>query len=76
MPTIQQYEIVKQQVNSFQTLGLKSKLDITLQTEGVFPKIIIHSDKNKKSWRFSDPDWNILSRQLSTLFLTLKHEHQ
>lgn len=67
-PTALQYEIIKQQCNSFEFLGcwaiLSAKKDYL---------VTIVLTKNKV-YRFSDPDYNVISMQLSKLFNTLKNK--
>jgi hypothetical protein len=72
MPTSIQYEIVKQQVNSFSIFpNVITRFDISDRTNGYSPKIFILY-KNK-SYRFSDPDWDIVSKQLTALWVKIKY---
>jgi hypothetical protein len=70
MPTSTQYEIVKSQVESFKPLGWFGGLEIQSMSNEAAPKILLYN--TKKSYRFCDPDWDIVSKQLSTLYMNLK----
>ena len=71
MPNIYLYETVKQQVLSFLTFeNTMVKFSVSGMFCGDYPIILIlHANK---SYRFSDPDWNVVSRQLNKLYFTLK----
>jgi len=47
---------------------------IGMSTAPTRPDPIILVDGFTKSWRFSDPDWDIVSRQLATLYINLKRK--
>ena len=68
MPTALQYEIVKQQCNSFESIGCIAKFKIY----DAAPAITIYA--LGKSYKFCDPDWNVVSMQLSKLFMTIKRK--
>ncbi len=70
MPTSQQYEIVKQQCNAFESIGFPSVFSMQDRTQEAAPQIVI--DGLNKSWRFCDPDWNVVSKQLSELYKNVK----
>ena len=72
MPTANQYETVKQQTLSFLILGCQVKFDIERCIYGTQPLIIIFH--NAKQYRFCDPDWDIVSKQLNKLYFTLKEK--
>lgn len=72
MPTSQQYEIVKQQVKSFESIGCHARLEIQSMAFGGAPKILITNWMGVKTYRFSEPDWNVVSMQLSELYKTMK----
>lgn len=65
------YETVKQQVLSF--LSFENTL-VKFSVSGMFCDdhaiiLIVHG---YRSYRFCDPDWNVVSRQLNKLYFTLK----
>lgn len=70
MPTATQYEIVKQQCKSFQALGMSVSFDMQPRAQDAAPKILI--DNFIKQWRFCDPDWDVVSRQLAELYKNVK----
>jgi hypothetical protein len=72
MPTSLEYEIVKQQCNSFKDRGWIVKFDMGMEAEGAIPKIKIWKSANK-SWRFCDPDWSVVSRQLAKLYMMTRN---
>jgi hypothetical protein len=73
MPTHKQYEIVKQQCYAFMALGIDTYFDIQPRAQHAAPKIIIDN-----YYHLSDPDWEIVSKQLTKLYQTLKKriEHE
>lgn len=75
MPTATQYETVKQQVKSFEELGYLGELEILPKNRDCAPKIMLAKyewcQKNK-IYHFSDPDWNVVIKQLAELYKTLK----
>ncbi len=70
MPSQLQFEIVKQQCNSFQNLGYYVFFDMQPAAQGAAPKIEIKSATT--SWRFCDPDWDVVSQQLTELYKNVK----
>ncbi len=72
MPTFNQYATVKQQCKSFQELNCIIKFNIQSQEFGFAPKIIVM--KYFKNWHFSDPDWNIVIKQLAQFYKFLKKD--
>ena len=73
MPSNHEYETVKQQCNSIEALGAFYWLNIA--NDRVYfgePRILIVL--GNKTYRFCDPDWNIVISQLSTLYRSLKNE--
>ena len=73
MPTGIQYQIVKKQVESFRHLNCDVIFEIQPMSKVAAPKIVIYTPK--KCYKFSDPDWDIVSRQLATLYIRIKNEH-
>ena len=69
MPTLNQYETIKQQVLSFTPLGCLVKFEMEHDYHPAPRVLIIHENK---SYRFCDPDWDIVSRQLNKLYFTIK----
>jgi len=64
--SVRQYEVVKQQVNSFKELGYLAILDIQPQQQDGAPHVVlVRSDEH---YKFSDPDWFVVSRQLAELY--------
>lgn len=59
-------EVIKQQCYSFESLGAYAEYKIYRSRLSIFIAI------NKKIYKFSDPDLNVVSMQLSKLFLFLK----
>ena len=72
MPSKTQYDIVKQQCNSMIDLGYPTRFEMQPQSQNAAPKILV--DGFVKSWRFSDPDWDVVSKQLATLYVNLKRK--
>lgn len=70
MPTAIEYEVVKQQCNSFNFLGYPTELKIQDMTRKAAPAITILA--KGKTYKFSDPDWNVVSMQLAKLYKTIK----
>jgi hypothetical protein len=66
MPTATQYEIVKHQCRSFDEAGYPTVFKIQPLTNGAAPAIKVEG--YFKQWRFCDPDWNVVSRQLAELY--------
>lgn len=62
MSDITQRIIVQHQVASFEELGWKTRFEI----QDHAPKIKI--TKGFKVYRFSDPDWLVVSKQLAKLY--------
>lgn len=73
MPTISQYRTVEQQCKSLEIFGYKFNMDIELTTLGAIPKIILWN--RCKSYRFSDPDWDVVIKQISHLYCFMKQKH-
>ncbi len=71
MPTAFQYETVKQQTLSFLTIGCQIKFDME---KGYNPRPLVTIFHHQKRYKFSDPDWNIVSRQLNKLYFTIKEK--
>ena len=74
MPSKIQYDIVTQQCNAMTELCYPTR--IRMSTTPNKPDPIILVDGFTKSWRFTDPDWEVVSRQLATLYITLKKRKQ
>lgn len=75
MPTATQYNIVKNQIKSFEKFGCVAKLDIQSIYKDAAPKILIKKKffaEIEKEYRFSDPDWNIVIMQLAELYKNIK----
>ena len=72
MPKLNQYRVVKAQVESFKELGCLTVFDVQDHTQRYAPKIRIFTDT--KFYRFSEPDWDIVSLQLAKLYGVLKNE--
>lgn len=70
MPTHIQYQIVKQQTLAFNELGCVTRFDMQSYECSAAPLVVIAHPK--KSWRFSDPDWDVVSRQLATLYRNIR----
>lgn len=69
MPTITQYEVVKQQCNAMRAIGYTASFEIQSMGHGAAPKIKIgYLDK---IYHFSDPDWDVVSMQIATLYTTI-----
>jgi hypothetical protein len=90
MPTATQYEIVKHQVKSFEPMGFHVSLDIQSMKKDTAPKIVLSQkdwipyniegmskpNGSQKVYNFSDPDWAIVSQQLSTLYKKIRENHE
>ena len=74
MPTQTQYNIVKNQVKSFETMGFISSFEMQSIENEAAPKVFLMNKSDLKIYKFCDPDWNIVSMQLSTLYK--KHSKQ
>jgi len=74
MPTATQYEIVKQQCKSFEPLGCIVKFEMQPLLQKAAPKILIVNDV--KSYRFCDPDWDVVSKQLNTLYFKIRSNNE
>lgn len=72
MPKLNQYLTVKAQVESFKELGCLTLFEIQGFNQGFAPKIRVVTDT--KFYRFSEPDWNIVSLQLAKLYGEIKNE--
>jgi hypothetical protein len=72
MPTMIQYETVKQQCNSFMFLNHHCEFKMQSMKHNAAPIITIMG--YGKTYKFSDPDWNVVSMQLAKLFQTLKRK--
>lgn len=72
MPKLNQYRTVKAQVESFKELGCLTVFDVQGYKEKFAPKIRIFTDT--KFYRFSEPDWDIVSLQLAKLYGVIKNE--
>jgi len=70
MPMANQYETVKQQCNAFRERGYHVLFDMQDMAHDAAPKVLIVS--HIKTWRFCDPDWDVVTRQLATLYMKLK----
>lgn len=68
-----QYETVKQQCNAFKEIGFFVSFQFQDKDKYGEPKIYLLF-KNK-SWRFCDPDWNVIIFQLANLYLTKIKSH-
>lgn len=71
MPTQKQYDIVKQQVKSFEELGYTTVFEMQSYVNKAAPKIVISN--NEKSWRFSEIDWDVVMCQLAELYKRRKN---
>ncbi len=71
MPTLLEYNIVKQQIFSYEMLGYVTAFNVG-RYPNPDPMIEIINPFDNKSWRFCDPDWGIVSQQLGCLYKTLK----
>lgn len=79
MPNNIEYEIVKQQCKSFEKLGHHALLEIQPLSEGFAPNVTIKYYQEGtyayKIYKFADPDWHVVIKQLATLYKRLKsHE--
>ena len=74
MPSKTQYDIVTQQCNAMTEMGYPTKIRMSTAVRNPHPIIVV--DGFTKSWRFSDPDWDVVSRQLAQLYITLKKRKQ
>lgn len=77
MPSQNQYDTIIQQCNSFRELGHKISFNIQDQTKDAAPKITLMlidtlKDIPVKSYKFCDPDWDVVIAQLSTLYKRIK----
>lgn len=70
MPTATQYEIVKQQCMSFEAIGYSTIFKMQSMARQAAPKIVIEG--YLKQWRFCDPDWDVVSKQLAELYKNVK----
>ena len=68
MPTITEWETVKQQCSAFNEAGYIVKCDIQSHANGAKPAIRIAS--GLKTWHFAEPDWDVTIRQLAQLWKT------
>lgn len=73
MPTHNEYETIKQQVLSFTQLHCLIKFDVE---KGYKPGAFIAIIHNHKIYKFSDPDWKVISRQLNKLYFTIKGKNE
>ncbi len=64
-----EWETIKQQCSGFNEMGFVVKCDIQSQENGGAPQIRIA--KGIKTWNFSDPDCNIVIKQLAQLWKTI-----
>lgn len=69
MPTHKQYEKVKKQISTFKELGMNTLFEMQPMAQDAAPKIIIDG-----YYRLSDPNWDIVSKQLTQLYKTLKRK--
>ena len=68
MPKINEYRTVKAQVLSFNAMGLDTQFSVQPRTYA--PLVVVRcGDKN---YRFSHPDWNVVSRQLAHVYFYFK----
>jgi hypothetical protein len=72
MPTLNEWETVKQQCSAFNEMGYFVKCDIQSMKKDAAPAIRIA--KGMKTWQFSDPDWQVVIRQLAHLWKMLLKE--
>lgn len=74
MTTSSLYETVKQQTNSFMYIGCASKFKV----EGIenHTKPLVTILNGKKIYKFCDPDWSVVSKQLNTLYFKLKEKYE
>jgi len=72
MPKANIVYTVLAQVNSFKELGFQTSMKINPYPPSYAPQILI--TKGSKSYRFCDPDWNVVISQLATLYGVFKNE--
>lgn len=70
MPTSTQYEVVKQQCLAFSAIGYPTRFEMQPHAKDAAPKILV--DGLRKSWRFCDPDWDVVSKQLAELYKNVR----
>lgn len=66
MPTLNQWETVKAQCSGFNELGFIVKCELN------YAGSAIRISKGLKTWKFSEPDWEVVIKQLAQLWKTLK----
>lgn len=69
MPSLTEYELIKQQTLSFQMIGCTHEFRV-LKGD---PCVVLYHIKSGKLYHFSDPDWDVVSKQLATLYQTLRN---
>ena len=69
VPSLDQWETVKQQCSAFNESGYIVKCEMQSQMNEADPAIRI--SKGLKTWHFSDPDWNRVIAQLAQLWKVL-----
>jgi len=72
MPKLNQYLIVKAQVESFRELGCATRLQVQGFYDHFAPKIQIIT--GRRQYRFSDANWDIVSSQLAKLYGVVRNE--
>ena len=70
MPTSIHYETAEQQTKSFEELGCTVIFSMQSSLKDAAPAIIIN--RRGKVWKFCDPDWDVVIRQMAQLYKFLK----
>jgi len=71
MPKLLQYKIVKAQVESFLVRGFLSVFHVQGFEQKFAASVLIYNPETRKSYRFSDEDWNVVSMQIAQLYSKL-----
>ncbi len=74
MPRAILYETVKQQTFGFLFVGCAIKFDIESMEYGASALISIIYEN--KIYKFSDPDWDVVSKQLTSLYFKIKEQYE
>jgi hypothetical protein len=62
------YLLVKSQCQKFRSLGYHVDFQMSTLPNDPSPVITIQSFTPKKIWKFNDPDWGVVSKQLNELY--------
>ena len=73
MPTRKLYECVKQKAYSFMFIGCVVTFNVENMRYGSSPLITILFEN--KIYKFCDPDWDVVNKQLDTLYFVIKEKH-